>query len=78
MVWTQEIEIRIITHDPNAIAPSWDTLQTIVRQTLQDDSGRFTRISRQDQSCNYRARGCYDVTYTPESGDDVRILFSVE
>jgi len=41
--------------------PSWELLQTMVRQTMNDETATFTRISRVDGGCNYRAPGEYHV-----------------
>lgn len=60
--------------------PKWDDLQAAIRSMLESDSespGQFTRIDRTDKGCNYRALGTYDITYTPETGDDVAIVLQV-
>ncbi len=55
---------------------SWTTLETLVSEVTGLD-GRFTRIGRPDGSCDYRQPGEYDVTFTPEAGNDVEIRLIV-
>lgn len=60
------------------VAPSWETLQHVVRQCLKDDQGVFTRISRKDNGCNYNACGVYDLTYRhPFKDGDTCITFEI-
>lgn len=49
-------------------APTWDTLQTMIRETMPDGpsrprEGQITRINRLDGGTNYRGLGEYDLTY---------------
>jgi len=59
-------------------APSWEALQTVIRTSLADDTGRITRINRRDGGCSYRDKGTYDLTYIPEVGDAIQIVLIVE
>ena len=44
-------------------APTWDSLQTIIRETTNTPEGKLTRISRNDNGCNYTAPGEYTLDY---------------
>lgn len=63
------------------IAPCWESIQSIVRSMLKDDSedstGKLTRIARVDAGCNYRAPGLYNLEYVPTIGDTVLITLEV-
>lgn len=54
------------------VAPSWNTLQNVIRQALHME-GRLTRIARPDGQSAYRALGDYALTFTPHDGDAIDI-----
>ena len=60
--------------------PSWETIERLIRDTLAEDwgpdrefGGKLTSISRVDGGCGYREPGQYELTFTPDSGDDFTI-----
>ena len=57
--------------------PEWETLQDAVKQAT-GEKGRFTRIARPDNKCDYRAPAAYELTFTPVSGDDIAIKLDVQ
>lgn len=52
--------------------PTWDSLQSVIRETL-NTTGRLTRISRDDGGSYYRGKGSYTLTFTPGRGDETHI-----
>jgi hypothetical protein len=58
------------------VAPSWSTIEMLIEEAL-DRSGKFTRISRDDHGCNYRATGSYTCDFVPERGDFVTVKVEV-
>lgn len=59
------------------IAPTWNTIQRLIRETLNTDTGRLTRIARPDGQCNYRECASYACTFTPETGDAIAVDIEV-
>ena len=41
--------------------PTWENLQTIIREVTNDMTAKLVRIRRCDNGCNYRAPGEYDL-----------------
>ena len=39
----------------------WETLQTVIRESLNDEGATITRIHRLDGGCNYRDPGKYEL-----------------
>jgi len=48
-----------ITHCKHT--PTWDSLQTIIREVTGDLMAKFVQIRRCDNGCNYSAPGEYDL-----------------
>lgn len=57
-------------------APMWETTQRVVREAT-GQSGKLTRIARTDKVCDYRATGEYELTFIPETGDEIPVKLSV-
>jgi hypothetical protein len=47
------------------LTPSWDRLQAMIGEMLQE-KGLLTRIQREDHGVDYRAPGRYSLDYTTE------------
>ena len=41
--------------------PRWDSLQTIIRESTNDESATLIRINRPDGCCDYRRPGVYEL-----------------
>ena len=44
-------------------APSWDSLQTVIRDAVNDPEGTIVRITREDNGCGYREPGKYNLSF---------------
>ena len=44
-------------------APKWDSLQTVIREVVNDPDGTIIRIARKDNGCNYRSPGKYSLSF---------------
>ena len=67
-----------ITIEGASITPKWDTLQSAIREMLDNEEGRIVRIARRDKGCAYRDAGEYDLDFCPyPTGDMVTIVLVV-
>ena len=57
--------------------PRWDTLQSLIRETTDDEKATITRISRLDRHCGYRDPGEYDLDARLGDGDSLNIRLTV-
>ena len=44
-------------------APSWVSLQRVLRETTNDPGGIIKKVTREDNKCNYRAPGVYNLDF---------------
>jgi hypothetical protein len=58
--------------------PSWETLQTVVREVTGSEYGKFIRIARPDGKCDYGAPGVYNVSFRTDGWDIIEIELTVE
>lgn len=60
-------------------APTWVTMQDMIRQALNSEKGVLTRIARTDRNCSYRDAGEYHLEFVPlPTGDMVSIVLVVK
>ena len=63
-----------ITIEGSAVeTPRWGTIQRVLRELLNDDDGKLTRIARPDGRANYRALGVYELTFVGKDSTDVTL-----
>jgi len=60
------------------LAPKWETLQTMVRESIYDKDAVFTKINRKDSGCNYRSPGEYELELRKSNGTVKKIDLSIE
>lgn len=48
-------------------APTWASLEKVLKEALGDPDGHITRIARVDNGCDYRATGVYKLSWDPRS-----------
>ena len=59
-------------------APKWETLQSMIRESINDDAGKLVRIARTDNGCDYHGCGEYDLDFRTATYDiiPVRVVVS--
>jgi len=57
--------------------PSWDSLQTVIREATHCHTGQLVRIARQDGGCNYRAPGTYELGFEQDNNTVLPIRLRV-
>jgi len=55
--------------------PEWETLQNAIIQAT-GQQGKLTRINKL-YGCDYRSPGIYELDFTPDRGDLIRVDFEV-
>lgn len=63
----------VISIDGIRQAPTWSTLQVLLKEAFNDDDGWLTRIERRDNGVSYRDLGTYALTWTPSHGDAIAV-----
>lgn len=54
-------------------APKWETLESIIRESVNDDTGKLIRIARVDGRSNYHGCGEYDLDFRTATYDIVPV-----
>ena len=54
-------------------APTWESLEQVIKEATNKPEGRLVRISRDDNGVNYRAPGVYSLGFR-QSNSDMTIL----
>ena len=66
-----------ITIQGTLVAPKWETLQNVIRESMDDDTALLIRIARVDGGANYRSPGLYDLDVLLDDGSMLGIVYEV-
>jgi hypothetical protein len=58
--------------------PSWESLETIIRESTNEPKGSLMRIARKDGGCDYRAPGEYDLGFRLYNGCILGVKLTVK